>query len=205
MAAFPPGGTYFDGKKSFAQVPVNDSKDGGAISTTEFLEAAEALTGLFDILGPTAFKPVKSDMGGNIKKIRDRQLESPVDAETLQDLVRNELKTKKHIATEGLLWLTRGLDFTAQGLRHNLKHTDQELSVSFREAYGGTLKPHHSFAVKPVFSLAMSACPYRKDFYAKLGDDQPRVHKELDEWLQGLEKIVAILNTFTKSKEAQWK
>lgn len=106
-AAFPPGGTYFDGKKSFAQVPVDDSKDGGAISTTEFLEAAEALTGLFDILGPTAFKPVKTDMGGNIKKIRDRQLESPVDSETLQDLVRNELKTKKHTATEGLLWLTR--------------------------------------------------------------------------------------------------
>ena len=99
----------------------------------------------------------------------------------------------------------RGLDFTAQGLRHNLKHADQELSASFREAYGGTLKPHHSFAVKPVFSLAMSACPYRKAFYEKLGDDQPRVDKELDEWLQGLEKIVDILNKFTKSKEAQWK
>lgn len=106
--AFPPGGTYFDSaKRSFNQVPVDDSKDGGAIHTTEFLEAAESVAGLFDVLGSAAFKPVKGDMTGNIKKIRDRQLEAPVDSETLQDLVRNELKTKKHTATEGLLWLTR--------------------------------------------------------------------------------------------------
>lgn len=66
MAAFPPGGTFFDGKKSFAQVPVDESKS-NAIGTTEFLDAAEALTGLFDILGSVAFKPVKADMTGNIK------------------------------------------------------------------------------------------------------------------------------------------
>jgi hypothetical protein len=64
--AFPPGGTYFDGKKSFADVPIDESKD-NAIATTEFLEAAEALTGLFDVLGSVAFNPVKSDMTGNIK------------------------------------------------------------------------------------------------------------------------------------------
>ena len=50
----------------------------------------------------------------------------------------------------------------------------------------------------------MSATPYRKDFYAKLGDDQPRVNKELNEWLVGLEKNVAILNKFLASKEAKW-
>jgi hypothetical protein len=41
------------------------------------------------------------------QKIRDRQLAAPVDSETLQDLVRNELATKKHTATEGLVWLNR--------------------------------------------------------------------------------------------------
>lgn len=104
--AFPPGGTYFDtGKRSFTQVPIDESSQ--AISTTEFLEAAEGVTGLFDILGSVAFQPVKSDMSGNIKKVRDRQLAAPAESGTLQDLVRNELKTKKHTATEGLLWLTR--------------------------------------------------------------------------------------------------
>lgn len=106
IMAFPPGGTYFDGKKSFNDVTIDQSKD-NAINTTEFLEAAEALTQLFDVLGGVAFNPVKNDMGGNIKKIRERQLAAPVESETLQDLVRNELKTKKHTATEGLLWLNR--------------------------------------------------------------------------------------------------
>lgn len=46
-AAYPPGGTFFDTiKKSFEDVPVDASKD-SAISTTEFLEAAESLTTLF--------------------------------------------------------------------------------------------------------------------------------------------------------------
>lgn len=98
----------------------------------------------------------------------------------------------------------RALDFTAQGLRHNLTNTSDELSNSFREAYGKTLKPHHSFIIKPIFSAAMSATPYRKDFYAKLGDDQPRVSKELDDWLVSLEKNVAILNKFLATKEAKW-
>jgi hypothetical protein len=59
--------------------------------------------------------------------------------------------------------------------------------------------------VKPIFSAAMSATPYRKDFYAKLGDDQTRVGKELDAWLKSLERIVGILNEFMARKEAQWK
>jgi hypothetical protein len=66
-AAFPPGGTFFDTvKKSFVDVPINSAND-SAIPTTEFLEAAESLTTLFDVLGSAAFKPVKNDMLGNIK------------------------------------------------------------------------------------------------------------------------------------------
>jgi len=102
------------------------------------------------------------------------------------------------------LTIHSGLDFTAQGLRHNFINQDQELSTSFRDAYGKTLKPHHSFIVKPIFSAAMSATPYRKDFYAKLGDDQQRVNKELDQWLVSLEKCVGILKEFMASKEAKW-
>ncbi|KAF2998999.1 hypothetical protein E8E13_007788 [Curvularia kusanoi] len=196
--------TFFDTvKKSWEDVPVDASKD-NAISTTEFLEAAESLTTLFDVLGSAAFKPVKNDMAGNIKKIRDRQLAAPTLSETLQDLVLNELKEKKHTATEGLVWLNRGLDFTAQALRHNISNPTKELADSFREAYAGTLKPHHSFVVKPLFSAAMSATPYRKDFYAKLGPDDAKVQEQLEKYLSALEKIVATLNQFLARKEAKW-
>ncbi|RAK85031.1 HET-C protein [Aspergillus costaricaensis CBS 115574] len=196
--------TWFDQqKRSFADVKIDAANDNG-ISTTEFLEAAESLTTLFDVLGSKAFTPVKSDLTNNIKKVRERQLAAPAESETLQALVINELKTKKHVASEGLLWLVRGLDFTAQALRHNLNNGSTELSDSFREAYGNTLKPHHSFVIKPIFSAAMSATPYRKDFYAKLGEDQAKVNESLNAEVVALEKNVAILKEFQGRKEAKW-
>ncbi|KAK1967894.1 glycolipid transfer protein [Colletotrichum sublineola] len=200
----PPGGTYLDTfKQSFVDVPVDAEKD-NAISTTEFLDAAESLTTIFDALGGVAFGPVKSDMGGNIKKLRDRQLAAPGLSATLQDLVKNELATKKHVATEGLVWLNRGLEFTCIALSQNVAKDSEELADSFRAAYSTTLKPHHSFLVKPIFSAAMSACPYRKDFYAKLGSDQTKVADELRVYLAALDKIVGILKGFLSSKDAKF-
>lgn len=169
-------------------------------------------------------------MTHSIQKIRDRQLAAPTLSETLQDLVINELKEKKHVATEGLLWLSRyvhitaeiisrfyhyrqltsrflqfsALDFTAQALRQNLTKSSEELADSFRAAYGNTLKPHHSFIVKPIFSAAMSATPYRKDFYAKLGEDQSKVEADMGKWLEALEKVISVLKTFMASKDAKW-
>lgn len=100
--------------------------------------------------------------------------------------------------------LHSGLDFTAQALRQNLDKPSEELADSFRGAYGNTLKPHHSFIIKPIFSAAMSATPYRKDFYKKLGDDEGTVTAKLGEWLSALEKIVGILKEFLARKEAKW-
>ncbi|CAF9936160.1 hypothetical protein IMSHALPRED_010481 [Imshaugia aleurites] len=201
---YPSGGTWFDTlHKTFDDVPVQANND-NAIPTSDFLEAAESLTTLFDVLGSMAFTPVKNDMIGNIKKVRDRQLAAPADSATLQSLVINELKTKKHTAAEGLLWLVRALDFTSQGIRSNLQNPSDELSASFRTAYSNTLKPHHSFMVKPIFSAAMSATPYRKDFYAKLGDNQEKVDDAAGKWLEALEKQVSILKQFQARKEAKW-
>uniref|UniRef100_A0A1Y1KMB0 Glycolipid transfer protein domain-containing protein n=1 Tax=Photinus pyralis TaxID=7054 RepID=A0A1Y1KMB0_PHOPY len=200
----PPGGTIVQTfRRSFVDVPI-DADKGNAIATTEFLDAAESLTTMFDVMGSVAFSPVKSDMLGNVKKLRERQLAAPAESENIQDLCRNELKTKKHTATEGLLWLVRGLEFTCIALSSNIAKSSEELADSFRGAYGQTLKPHHSFLVKPVFSAAMSACPYRKDFYAKLGQDSGKVQDDLRVYLAALEKIVGILKGFLDSKEAKW-
>lgn len=202
--AYPPGGTFWDTlKRSFVDVPVDTTND-NAIPTKEFLEAAEALTTLFDVLGSVAFTPVKSDMLGNIKKIRDRQATAPFLSESLQSLVKGELSTGKHVATEGLLWLVRGLDFTARALRLNTRSHNEELSASFRTSYAETLKPHHSFLVKPIFSAAMSACPYRADFYKKLGEDQEKIQADLRKWLAALEMQVGVLKNFMASKDAKW-
>lgn len=158
-----------------------------------------------DVLGSAAFKPVKSDMAGNIKKLRDRQLAKPLESETLQSLVFNELKEGTHRAGEGLLWLNRGLDFTSKAIAKNLASPSEELATSFRAAYGDTLKPYHGLLVRPIFSAAMTATPYRKDFYAKLGDDQTKVAEQGSKWLEALTEQVGIIKEFMGRKENQWK
>jgi len=53
-AQIPEGGTYLDTfKASFTTVPI-DAANGDAISTTEFLEAAESLTTMFGTDAPPA-------------------------------------------------------------------------------------------------------------------------------------------------------
>lgn len=47
-----------------------------------------------------------------------------------------------------------------------------------------------------TLQLAMKACPYRKDFYAKLGSPPEKVHEELVKWLDALEKIVKQMQDF---------
>ncbi|WFD36050.1 hypothetical protein MCUN1_002921 [Malassezia cuniculi] len=169
-------GTYFDTiKRSYIDVPTANGVD-----TSEFISATEAVVGLFDLLGTSAFSVVQNDMNGNIK-----------------ELVKNEGApgAKGRTATEGLLWLLRGLDFTAKALRRSIE-SDEELSVSFTKAYEVTLRAHHSFVVRPIFAVAMKACPYRKDFYAKLGQPQDVVAQKLRAWLEALEKIVRDMQQF---------
>lgn len=184
--------TFFDGKKSFADVPVTDTK----IDTAAFLEASEALVKLFDLLGSSAFSVVQKDMTGNIEKVRAKLLEDPANLATLQGLILSEAGSKSKKATQGLLWLTRGLEFTAQAMRETVDNPSKELTVTFTDAYSKTLSKYHGMLVKPIFKLAMKACPYRKDFFEKLGSDQAKVEVELAKWLKALEDIVAIIVAF---------
>lgn len=58
--------------------------------------------------------------------------------------------------------------------------------------------------IKPIFSAAMSATPYRKDFYAKLGSNPEQVSVALAREVEALEKRVNILKGFQSRKEAKW-
>ena len=92
-----------------------------------------------------------------------------------------------------------GLEFTSLALRKNVD-SSEELTASFTSSYTETLKKHHNMLVKGIFGMAMKACPYRADFYKKLGDDEAVVSSKLREWLGALENIVGILNGFLAEK-----
>ncbi|KAG0039139.1 hypothetical protein BGZ82_009494 [Podila clonocystis] len=184
--------TYFKTTpRNYSDVSV--TADG--IDTDQFLQATEGLVKIFDLFG-TVFSVVQKDMNGNVKKIRERFLTNPAGNSTLQKLVLAEKAEKTKTATEGLLWLTRGLDFTLQSLERSEANPSEELSASFTKGYEGTLRPHHGMLVRPIFAMAMKACPYRADFYAKLGSDQGLVQQDLSAYLAGLRKIVVDIQKF---------
>ena len=135
-------------------------------------------------------------MTGNITKIRNKLLEDPANSATLQDLVLTEAKTKTKTATQGLLWLSRGLQFTAQAMRETVDAPGKELTVTFTDAYTKTLSKFHGMLVKPVFKLAMKACPYRKDFLKSWVLIKLRLLSNYKKWLEALEGIVKIIMDF---------
>ncbi|EIW83410.1 glycolipid transfer protein [Coniophora puteana RWD-64-598 SS2] len=191
---------YFETVKSFADVPITDA----GVDTKEFLDASKGLLGIFTLLNSSAFAPVTGDIEGNIKKVEERYNNNPGSSATLEQLVINEQGEKKKTATQGLMWLLRGQSFTCKALQSAQGNPSQELSEAFTKGYEGSLKKHHNFVVKGVFSVAMKACPYRKDFYEKLKTDpaggppvdEAKFNEGLDQWLTSLESIVNRLEAF---------
>ncbi|KAI9021255.1 putative glycolipid transfer protein [Hyaloraphidium curvatum] len=188
--------TYFDKFAiTYVTMPIDEA---GGIPTPEFIQATKAILGLFDLLGSVAFSPVKSDFDGNIKKIETRYNANKEGSKTLQELVQTEWKEKKRTATEGMMWLRRGLEFVSAALSKLEADDKLELSTAFSSAYKETLSQYHSFLIKPIFSAAMGACPYRKDFFTKLGSPADKVNQQFGEFVPALAKVVKILDDFYK-------
>ncbi|TID30884.1 hypothetical protein CANINC_000532 [Pichia inconspicua] len=189
--------TFFDDMKTtFKDIPRPDNE----IATLEFLEASESLVKLFDLLGSASFSVVQNDMNGNIAKVSTKFLGDPVNCSTLQKLILTEVREGgKKTATQGLLWLVRGLQFTAVAMRKCIDNPDGELSKCFEKSYGETLTKYHNMLIRPIFKLAMKACPYRKDFFEKLGNDLNKVNEQLVAWVEGLEEVVDIIMKFFDS------
>lgn len=187
--------TYFDTlSKSFADVQLEPG-----VNTAEFLEASRGLVKMFDLLGSGPFSLVQSDINGNINKIQTRLTADPVNSATLEGMLAAEAKGSDKTATQGLLWLLRGLEFTLVGLQSSLANPNEELSKSFTTSYGKTLSNFHNFLARGAFKVAMAACPARATFYKKLAkpsDDLPeaasqeKVQEQGEKWLNGLEVII---------------
>lgn len=142
------------------------------IPTEQFLSACQGIADFVGFLG-TAFAPVKADIKGNVIKVRTRFEKDRAGQVYLQDLIDADLAEndgRLNTATEGLLWLKRGLEFMLHMLslmvgeyRSNLDRTKTESLVGvINSAYEKSLKRHHGFMSKQLFKLVIHAAPYRK-------------------------------------------
>lgn len=127
---------------------------------------------IVDLLGSSAFSVVQADLKGNIavstwcsimsscintvQKVKARYDAAPSSSGSLQSLVAKEKAEGKKTATEGLMWLLRGLSFTCKSLQASQANEKEELSASFTKGYEDSLKKHHNFVVKGIFSVRIT-------------------------------------------------
>ncbi|KAM4527668.1 glycolipid transfer protein-like [Odontesthes bonariensis] len=157
----------------FEELPPDKS-----VNTKTFLDSVSHLPSFFDCLGSKVFSIIKSDINGNITKIRAVYLKDPAKYVTLQDILEAEREADgaqwpKVGATLALMWLKRGLRFI-QVLLQSLADGERDennpnlIRVNVTKAYEQALKKYHGWIVQKVFNAALLAAPYRSNFLKAL-------------------------------------
>lgn len=160
-------------------VPLPESKE---VATKTFLESVSYIPPFFDCLGSKVFAPVKSDISGNITKIKAIYDSDPEKYGTLQDILVAEKGMygsdwPKVGATLALMWLKRGLRFI-QLLLQSLADGEKDennpnlIRINITKAYEQALKRYHGWLVQKIFKAALFAAPYKSDFLKALSKGQ---------------------------------
>lgn len=198
--------------------------DDRKIRTKEFLEACDKVLLFFDILGSRFFTPVKSDIAGNIAKIRAKYKEQKEEEfETLNGIIDYELnnlqsqpqKKGQGIATNALMWLRRGLQFIASFLKHLVaedyiteKNDRESLQNCAVLAYNESLQEYHGWIVQKVFTMAMKAAPYRHKLIMDLAgpgkqDDESSVIAVIVEFGINFEANIEVIKVLFTEKDVE--
>lgn len=137
-----------------------------------FLDVCKLILPVVEHFG-SALSIVKSDVGGNINRLESAYKADPEDGKFLYNIVRKEVAAGATLAsssnTNGLLWLTRAMDFLMAMLQNLADHLDWTLYQAASAAYQVTLKPYHGWIAASAFTVALNLCPGRKTFFSKLG------------------------------------
>ncbi|RVE65771.1 hypothetical protein OJAV_G00120140 [Oryzias javanicus] len=154
-------------ENQFEELPPDKS-----IDTKTFLENVSHIPTFFDCLGSKVFTVIKSDINGNITKIRGVYVKDPAKYATLQDILVAEREAHGAEwpsvgATLALMWLKEVLlQSLADGERD--ENNPNLIRVNVTKAYESSLKKYHGWIVQKVFNAALLAAPYRSNFLKAL-------------------------------------
>ncbi|KAL2540660.1 Glycolipid transfer protein 1 [Abeliophyllum distichum] len=144
----------------------------GVMLTKPFLDVCKQLLPVIDKFG-AAMTLVKSDIGGNITRLENKYLSNPTQYNHLYSMVHEEVEAKtakgSSSCTNGLLWLTRAMDFLVGLFQNILEHQDWSMSQACSDSYGKTLKKWHGWLASSSFTVAMKLAPDRKKFMDVIG------------------------------------
>ncbi|KAK6265631.1 hypothetical protein QUC31_016468 [Theobroma cacao] len=139
----------------------------GEMLTKPFLEVCKLVLPVIDKFG-TAMTLVKSDIGGNISRLEKKYQSDTTKYNYLYNMVKEEVECKtakgSSSCTNGLLWLTRAMDYLVELFRNLLAHPDWTMAEACTDSYGKTLKKFHGWIASSSFTVAMKLAPDRKKF-----------------------------------------
>ncbi|KAL2463140.1 Glycolipid transfer protein 1 [Forsythia ovata] len=170
----------------------------GDMLTKPFLDVCRLVLPILDKFG-ASMTVVKSDVGGNISRLESKYSSNPSRFNYLYSLVQAEVETKtaksSSSCTNGLLWLTRAMDFLVE-LFHNLSaHQDQSMSHACNDAYSKTLKKWHGWLASSSFSVAIKLAPDRKKFMEVIGT-QGDIYGDMEKFCTSFSPILEQIHKF---------
>ncbi|CAN1279272.1 Glycolipid transfer protein 1 [Linum perenne] len=169
----------------------------GEMLTKPFLDVCKLILPVIEKFG-AALAIVKSDIGGNITRLETKYSTDPEKYKLLYTMIQEEVQAKtakgSSSCTNGLLWLTRAMDFLVELFRNLLTHQDWTMSQvamklgpdrkKFMDVVSGTgdinadierfcstfspfLAENHKFLVRfsPI-SVTCSPCPEHWHIYS---------------------------------------
>ncbi|KAL3675357.1 hypothetical protein R1sor_025305 [Riccia sorocarpa] len=172
----------------------------GDMLTKPFLDVCRLVLPVIDKFG-TSMSLVKSDIGGNIDRLDNKYASDPTSYHLLYEVVRKEVaeNTAKKSAscTNGLLWLTRAMDFLVELFRNLLANPNWTMHQACTEAYAATLKKWHGWVASAAFAVAMKLVPDRKKFFSLLGDGN--LNADIESFISTFSPILQENHNFLKS------
>ncbi|XP_017697488.2 glycolipid transfer protein 1-like isoform X2 [Phoenix dactylifera] len=149
------------------------------------MTARSSCLNLASVTDPARWKDLRVEMEGTVftpalevmnnVKSKDGSLEAkyasdPSKFEHLYSMVQVEVESKTSSScTNGLLWLTRAMDFLVELFCNLLEHPAWTMSQACTESYSKTLKKWHGWLARFSFSIGMKLAPDRKKFMEVIG------------------------------------
>ncbi|KAK8332218.1 hypothetical protein V6Z11_A10G127000 [Gossypium hirsutum] len=139
----------------------------GEMLTKPFLDVCKLILPVIDKFG-TAMALVKRDIGRNTSRLEKKYQSDPFRYNFLYNMVKEEYECKSAkgstSCTNGILWLTRAMDFIVELFHNLLAHPDWSVTDACTDAYGKTLRKFHGWIASSSFTVAMKLAPDRKKF-----------------------------------------
>ncbi|CAK9166788.1 unnamed protein product [Ilex paraguariensis] len=172
----------------------------GEMLTKPFLDVCKLLLPVLDKFG-AAMTVVKSDISSNISRLESKYTSNPSRFNYLYSLVQAEVETKSakssSSCTNGLLWLTRAMDFLVELFRNLAQNQDWSMAHACTDSYAKTLKKWHGWLATSSFTVGIKLVPNRNKFMEVIGStgdvygDMEKFCTNFSPLLQSIHKFLA--------------